>query len=828
MELERRVPISFKESYSPKNNPIEIKESFTMRFLNKSISVSFIAIFFGLPIFFTGLTLQGVVFEKMLYFYFWLLIALVSFVTRAIIRGELKIRKTPLDVPLFVFVVAYSVSVFTSVDRFHSIWGLFGDPSRGMVAVIACILMYYLLFSQLTAKRVSSLVAALIGSSIFVMLWSLLAFFGVHFLPSFIERHAPLSLLGSITALMIFLPACLPLFVTAIASMRASRTKSQTFKVVTILILFLSICVDLFLLFLLFPYVSWFAVLVGFAFFVLYILARIIKIESRLLWLPMFISVVLLVIYMAGPLSSARVNLPIEAMPNRQLSWDIAKESMRSHFFLGSGPAMYGYDFSLYKPQSYNDQVLNTLRFNQGLGLYFESIATLGIVGTIALTLLLLSFLSVGFFLLAQKKDQNKFLSLGLWSMAMIMFLAAITSQCNGTVILLSILIATLALAVLMKESGSEETYATFSLQASPKFALTLAFIFLIMSAVIAFTFVSLGNAFYADILAAKAMESSIGDSDGIAKMTKSLAYMPYESRYNAYLSQIYLTMATQELNKVESVRDKDALKKYVELANNFAKVAQSQSPQDVTIQEIVAQTYENTLFITGLNTDVLTVTQKAYEQASFLEPHNPVYYLKLGQIKNVLAKSTTGDDAKARILEAQGFFEKSIAEKSDFILGYLNLGLLQEASGDSNAAISSLKKGITLDHKSKDSEEAKYQLARLLNIRGAEFDLKLAESILLDLLVRDDTNSNVYVTLGLIYEQTNRKDAALGMYEKAITLVSGDENSDDHKKIQKFIDTIKAGGLNGGHSTSIPQQFMPESVPENVPPEASVEPNLE
>jgi tetratricopeptide (TPR) repeat protein len=346
------------------------------------------------------------------------------------------------------------------------------------------------------------------------------------------------------------------------------------------------------------------------------------------------------------------------------------------------------------------------------------------------------------------------------------------------------------------------------------------------MSALVAFTFVSLGKAFYADVLAAKAMETSIGDADGITKMAKASAYMPYESRYSAYLSQIYLTMATQEVNKIDGVRDKDALKRYVESASTIAKVAQSQSPQDITVQEMVAQTHENTLFITGLNPDVLNATQNAYEQASLLEPHNPLYYLKLGQIKNVLAKSATGDDVKARIMEAQTLFERSITEKTDFILGYLNLGLLQESMGDSDAAIATLTKGVTLDHKSKDAQDAKYQLARLLSVRGTEDDLKVSESILQDLLAADDKNSNTYVTLGLVYEQTHRKDDAIKLYEKAMTLISNDENNDAHKQIQKFIDTVKAGKSNAPHAKDISQQPTAETAPESVSVDTQIVPD--
>ena len=45
------------------------------------ISVSFMAIFFGIPVFFTGMTFQGIAFEKQLFFYFWLVLGVVAWVS---------------------------------------------------------------------------------------------------------------------------------------------------------------------------------------------------------------------------------------------------------------------------------------------------------------------------------------------------------------------------------------------------------------------------------------------------------------------------------------------------------------------------------------------------------------------------------------------------------------------------------------------------------------------------------------------------------------------------------------------------------------------------
>ena len=813
--LKSRQPLPFKKQDSVKAPSAEAKQSFTVRLLDGIISVSFVALFFGLPIFFTGLTLQGLAFEKEMYFYFWLLLAIVSWVSKGVIVGEMKIRKTPLDIPILLFVVAYIATTVASVDRWHSFWGSFGDPSRGVLGIIALIAAYYLILSHFTTKRMYLMLSSLLASAFMVIVWSLLAVYGVHFLPSSWEKYAPLSLLGSITALMIFLGSMLPLFVAAISMVQSSTERGKSFKLSFTALLVIGIVLDFFLLFALFPYVSWVAVIAGFSFFLLFILAQVVKMEERWAWLPMLMLVVLLAFYMIGSMKILNATLPIEATPNMKLSWDIAKESMKDRLFLGSGPATYGYDFSLHRPQEYNQQPLSSLRFNQGTGVYLEALPTLGLVGSITLTILLLSFMSVGLYLLSQKREGDKFLSLGLWSMVVTMLVAALSTQFNGSIFILSALVATLALAVLMKESRSDESYLNLSFQSSPKFALALAFVFLVVSAGVAFTFAFIGKAFWSDVLAAQAMQSSVGNADGVAKMTKASQYMPKESRYVSYLGQIYLTMATQEVNKDEKDRNTDALKNYVESGNLAAKSARDMSPNDIIVQEALAQTYENTLFITGIRKDLLDGVQQAYEQASALEPHNPVYYVKLGQVKKTLANSAKDEEQKTLLNDSKALFQKSIDEKPDFILGYFNLGLAEESAGNIDAAVTALARGVSIDRNSKDIDEVKYNLARLLRIRGKEDDMKLAEALLKEMLASNDKNLNAYVTLGLVYEQTNRKSDAIESYQKILSLLSGDNTDAAKKQVQTLIDNVKAGKSNADTTDASAKTTSDTALPE-------------
>ena len=82
-------------------------------------------LFLGVPLFFTGLTFQGLAFEKQIYFYFWLLLALVVWATKGVIAGEMKIRRTPLDIPILAFWLTYLLATIFSPGPLAQLLGIF-------------------------------------------------------------------------------------------------------------------------------------------------------------------------------------------------------------------------------------------------------------------------------------------------------------------------------------------------------------------------------------------------------------------------------------------------------------------------------------------------------------------------------------------------------------------------------------------------------------------------------------------------------------------------------------------------------------------------------
>ncbi len=761
------------------------------------ISVSLAALFFGLPLFFTGMTFQGIAFDKQIYFYLWLLVGVVAWVSKGVTTGEMHIRRTPMDIPIILFWVFYLVAAFFSVDRWHSFWGFFGDPSRGALSVTALLLAYYFILSHFTIKRFRLMFVAFISAGLVVVVWSFLVLMNIHFLPASLEQYAPISLIGTVSTLAIYLGIMVPLFLTALFALWQDESVKKTLRKVLTGFLFVGLALSLFLLLALYSFVPWIVVLGGLSFFMVYILAQIVRPAEQWTWVPMLTFAIVLAFLMIGKNTLVRANLPVEVAPNVSLSWQVAKETLKEHFAIGVGPGNYGYAFSMFRPMEYNLNALYTLRFYQGTGLFFEALATIGAIGTVLLLVVWFSFLSVGLYLLTHEKQRNKIYSLGFWTVLIMYFIAAFTAPLNGPLVLIGALLGTLALGTLMMESGSEEKYLDLSFKAAPKFALALAFIFMVVSAGVAFVFVFMGKVFIADLTAGKGVRlaAAAPSRDAAVMLSDAIVRYPEEGRYFTRLGQEYMALANVEANKAEKDRDVNTVAQYVRQAVAASEQGKRQMPNDVMATESLALIYENGAVYAS---DALPKAEEIYMRAHELEPHNPLYFLKLGQVKRAEGDAKAeGAERTALYGNAKDYFKQAIDEKSDLAAAHYNLSIILARLKESDAAIESAIQAATIEKKNLNYL---YNLGVLYQLRGKDGDQDKAENIFKDILVANDKLIDVRLSLGLLYEKANKRDQATEAYQKILEVIPADSEGNlkqTRDQVEKLISNIRNGVSN-------------------------------
>jgi O-antigen ligase len=150
--------------------------------IDKAIRILFYILFLVTPLVMTPFSFELFEFPKM-----WLtfVIALVVFflwATKAILLGKLEIRRTPLDLPLLLFLAAYILSTIFSIDPHTSLWGYYSRFNGGLFSIIAYIFLYYAFVSNVLAKgslvNIKPFLLASLVSGAVVALWGLPSHFG--------------------------------------------------------------------------------------------------------------------------------------------------------------------------------------------------------------------------------------------------------------------------------------------------------------------------------------------------------------------------------------------------------------------------------------------------------------------------------------------------------------------------------------------------------------------------------------------------------------------------------------------------------------------------
>jgi tetratricopeptide (TPR) repeat protein len=462
----------------------------------------------------------------------------------------------------------------------------------------------------------------------------------------------------------------------------------------------------------------------------------------------------------------------------------------------------------------YNLNSLFTLRFDQAPGLVMEALSTIGVLGTIAYLVLTLSFIGIGIYLLSSGRSRNKVYSLGLFSTSVMFFVASFMSAFNGSIVLLSALIGMLAMVSLFWESGVEDRFLSLSLKASPKFALALAFIFMVVSAGVAFLFVFIGKVFVADIAAGRSFRSETVSEDSVRVLSQAVRMYPWEPQYRVQLGQQYIALANMEASKPSEEGDIDLVVGYIRQAIDWTESARSIAPNDVLVAESLGLVYENGALYAS---EALPKALESYEAASRLEPNSPVLPVKIGQIKRAMGEREKDETRKNELFsEARDRFREAVGKKENFPVGYYNLAVALSRLGDYTGAIDELSKAVGMEP---SNITYLYSLGSLYQLRNEGDDLETAKSIYVRLLDVNERLVDVRLALGLLYEGKGESDAALAEYRKILEyLPENEQNAELREQVEAFMEGIESGRGNIT-SSDVPELPEPESGDDSVVP---------
>src|SRR4030042_7020810 len=113
------------------------------RLLPKIISLLFIILIFFRPLLMWTRASEVFEFPKMLFVYTMTTLICAAWRIRMIINRRILISKTPLDIPILLFLISQIISTFFSIEPHTSWFGYYGRFHGGLLSTICYTLLYY-------------------------------------------------------------------------------------------------------------------------------------------------------------------------------------------------------------------------------------------------------------------------------------------------------------------------------------------------------------------------------------------------------------------------------------------------------------------------------------------------------------------------------------------------------------------------------------------------------------------------------------------------------------------------------------------------------------
>ncbi|MCD6402670.1 tetratricopeptide repeat protein [bacterium] len=758
--------------------------------LNKITKFSIYLLVFLVPLWFLPFSFEKFEFNKQYLLFFLTSITFFTWLAKQILyEKELRFRRTPLDLPVLIFLGIAILSAIFSVDRYSSLFGFYGRFSDGLINLLSLGVLYFLITNNIglsekvkVKKPVSSrgrglgeetpdvtpklnrhpnlltlngLLKTLMWSSFFVVLISYLSIFN-QFPNLNFQFFNPVA--ASLEGLAVFLAVIVVLLVVL----------SQSNCLVLAAAMGLLLVIDF--------AGAWWVLIATLSLFLIFVLrTRIYQEDVRRFFLPIALIVIaglgLAFDFLPHQKFGGGFNqlfnfqLPKEQILDQGTSWQIAFKTLidnGKNFFLGSGIGTFFNDFVKEKPKEFNQTLFWQVRYDRGGNHISEIIATTGVFGFLSYLFLVGVFLMVSYILIVSSKQQA-FSQLPL----LVAFIALLVGQFvyyQNTVLSFMFWFFLGISAVSWKRAIKEKTLS-FSLKIFPEMELLFEAILVILVLAIFLSGYWGVKIYQADIAYAKAEMNDI-QQERTKLLEEAVKKNPNFAHYKIILARSYLTEVLDELKKPQNLQNSQFLQERIAKAIDVAKKATEMSPNNVVTWETLGTIYRD---IRTVATGALGWAQKAFSRAVLLEPANPILHTELGKLYLI-----SGETEKAKLE-----FEKALELKSDYVDASLQIALVLEKEEKIEEAIRKLEDLADLYPV---NTEILFQLGRLYYNNN-----QISDAILvLERVVKINPNhSNALYSLGVAYKKNGETQKAIEVFERVLELNPG--NQDVKQKIEEL-----------------------------------------
>lgn len=647
------------------------------------------------------------------------------------IMDKVVLVRTPLDIPLLLLLVVGVVSTLLSSSPYVALLGNQSKLIGSLATLVVYVLFYLLLVNNLkTLKDIKFVIyLAYIGGGILCLV-SILAYFGVKFLPPELSQGVNFTPTGSPFTTTAILSLILPLLLIDILtskrvfSLKELPSLTPQFINSALLALF-GITIVL---------VGTPATYIGAAFGVIVAILiskpNIKSYNPAFVLVPAALIILVLILSFIPPMGGVRNPLyekarafPREVQLDFITSWKISISAFRDNPFWGSGPATYLFNFTNYKPIEFNSSKFWNIRFDQPFNEYLYILGTLGGVGLLALLSLTAMYTSAALKALnihipsehGLSSMERVYTGLAISGLTFFVILIFHTSTLTLWIVALTILACFMVINLLhlgsarglfsgLRPDNIGQSLLRFAANISSPASSeetvkvdALPGILLVVAGCLTLAAFFFGGKFALADYHHRLALIAVGKNDGLKaynEFVKAEQLNSYNDLYRINIAQtnfalanaIAVSKAPTEASPGGSLTDQDRqnIQVLLQQAVNEGRASVALSPRSAVDWEILGNLYRQ---ISGVAENALLFALDSYGRAIFQDPLNPLLRLNVGgtyyAIKNY--------DLAIR------FFTDSANLKPDFANAYYNLSVALRDKGDLVNAQAAAEKVVTL-----------------------------------------------------------------------------------------------------------------------------------
>lgn len=596
------------------------------------------------PLFVNTLTTDTFILPKQALLIGVSIISLILFLAKMIADGAIRIKRTPFDLPVILFISAILVSSAFATNRVDSF--IVAAP-----ILFAAIIYFTIVNIQYDKKSLLFLVIALTIGALVTSLVSLLSFFKIYPLPFLFTHSQTFSFLGSLLDQAIYLALVLPLSIYFILKLTHKAENDNTDQLGSTI--------------------------------------RKLTFSLPVLIIAIALSLTIYMFLAPPPGGPKPIILPFETGFQTGFAAISQDPSKIAHGFItGSGYGTYLTDFTRFKEPRFNqNSELWNFTFFRSSSLVLELLATTGIIGIAAFAFLLLTFLKE---VLSQKTNWP------LLVLAFAMVVAVVTLPFSPILQISFFLLLALITVILRYENKEKNKFFDVEVQLvtlkkglisfdipahvgtesgkNRLLPIIFSFILLVM---VGFIGVWGLNYLRSDLSFRRSL-LAFANNDGLQtyqEQISSINTFPYRDLYHRVFSQTNLALANSLLSQQPrdsspSAQTQQTVTRLIQQSINSGRTAPTLSPQTSLNWQNLSSIYRSLIGF-GQNAEQFAIL--AQQQSVLLDPNNPQQYLILGGIYYQLGAWDN----------AQNQFQIAVNLKPDFANAHYNLGHALQQKGD-------------------------------------------------------------------------------------------------------------------------------------------------